>query len=363
MVTPGLEGVIAAETSVSLVDGQNGLLVYRGHWAKELAVQHSFEEVCFLLWYDTLPNEEELERHRERLTAAREVDQRTFAILQSLSKRSDVMSAIRTALSSLGPACSAWPPTVEDAVRLTAVVPTLIAYFYRMQNDLAIVEPRKDLDHVSNYLYMLHGSVPSQAHSRALESYCILTMEHGMNASTFAARVVLSTQSDIVSALCGAIGAMMGPLHGGAPSEVMDMLDQIGGKSNAEVWLRNRLDMGKRLMGFGHRIYKTRDPRAEALKTVVQTFSKDDPWFDLAAHVEEAAIKLLEEYKPGRKLYTNVEFYAAAVLRAVSIPPQLFTPTFTASRMVGWTAHILEQSVNNRIFRPQSHYVGKMPDS
>jgi citrate synthase len=186
-------------------------------------------------------------------------------------------------------------------------------------------------------------------------------MEHGMNASTFSGRVTLSTQADLFTAVSAAIGTMSGPLHGGAPSEVIAMLEQIGSKERAEPWLRNVLESGGRLMGFGHRIYKTIDPRAEALRLVTQQLTGSDPAFELALHVEETAIRLLEQYKPGRRLYTNVEFFAAAIMTAVQLPPALFTPTFTAARVVGWTAHMLEQSAHNRIFRPQSVYTGPMP--
>jgi citrate synthase len=203
--------------------------------------------------------------------------------------------------------------------------------------------------------------VPEGAHTEALSAYLILTMEHGMNASTFSARAVASTESDLISAIVGAIGSMKGPLHGGAPSGVTDMLEAIGTKEQAEPWLRAALQRGERLMGFGHRIYKTTDPRAIALSEVTRRVAGEDPWLDLANHVEETAQALLAEFKPHRRLYTNVEFYAAAVMRAIGLPSELFTPTFTASRMVGWTAHVLEQATVNRIFRPQSTYVGPMP--
>lgn len=183
-----------------------------------------------------------------------------------------------------------------------------------------------------------------------------------MNASTFSARVTVSTESDMISAITSAIGTMKGPLHGGAPSDVTAMLNEIGTKEKAESWLRAKLEKGERLMGFGHRVYKTKDPRALALKEKAIEVGQDDPWLALALHVEETAIQLLEEYKPGRKLYTNVEFFAAAVMRAINMDEDLFTPTFTASRVVGWSAHVLEQAERNVIFRPESQYVGSLPD-
>jgi citrate synthase len=358
----GLEGVIAAESELSLVDGQAGHLVYRGYWAKDLALNYSFEEVAYLLWYGQLPTKQELEWLKERLWKHREIPEHVQQVLDVLPRDTEMMSVLRTALSAMGQEKYSWKPTIDQAIELTALLPTLIAYRYRQLEGVQFIKPSSKLDHVANYLYMLSGEEPNPAHVRALSAYFVLTMEHGMNASTFTARVISSTESDMVSALSGAIGAMKGPLHGGAPSEVMDMLTEVGGKENAEAWIRSKLEQGERLMGFGHRVYKTRDPRAEALRFITSELSSSDPWFDLASHVEETAVRLLQEYKPGRQLYTNVEFYAAAVLRAVKMPETLYTPTFTASRIVGWSAHILEQAKNNRIFRPQSSYVGSMPE-
>lgn len=356
----GLEGVIAAETDISLVDGENGFLVYRGHWAKDLAISKSFEEVCHLLWYGRLPNGEELAALRSKLIEQRELPTQMRQLMDVLPLSLPMMSVLQTVIASID---YAWPPTVEQAISLTARMPALIAYRYRQQTGRAFVEPDADLAHAANYLYMLTGQRPEEAHSKALTAYLILGMEHGMNASTFAGRVVLSTQSDMASAVSGAIGAMKGPLHGGAPSEVTAMLEDIGTKANAGPWLRAKLEQGERLMGFGHRVYKTRDPRAEALRLVTSGLTGQDPWFDLAIHVEEMAISLLEEYKPGRRLYTNVEFFAASIMRAIQLPSDLFTPTFTAARVVGWTAHLLEQASINRIFRPQSLYTGAQPES
>lgn len=359
----GLEGVVAAETEISLVDGEKGHLVYRGYWAKDLAVTKSYEEIAFLLWIGCLPKRDELEQLEKRLANLRELPEYICKIIDLLPLSVPMMGVLHTAVAALGETeRAAWPPTLQQAERLTAVLPTIIAYRYRRISGLTIVEPDTKLGHVSNYLYMLTGQLPLESHVKALNAYLILGMEHGMNASTFAARVVLSTQSDMNSAVCGAIGAMKGPLHGGAPNEVIAMLEEIGTKDRAEPWIRNVLDHGHRLMGFGHRIYKIKDPRAEALRTVTLKMTGIDPSFDLAIHVENTAIRLLEEYKPGRRLYTNVEFYAAAILRTIQLSPDLFTPTFTSGRIVGWTTHILEQASINRIFRPQSVYTGPMPE-
>lgn len=362
----GLDGIVAAETELSLVDGQNGILVYRGYEAKELALHNSFEEVAYLLWHGELPSTEALSASLQLWAEQRSIPAELKAVLDLLPKESDMMSVLRTATSVLGTIShqeAEWPLHFERILANTLMLPTIIAYHYRRSQGLTPIEPDPQLGHVANYLYMLTGSVPQQVHVKVLTAYLILAMEHGMNASTFAGRVVLSTQSDLASALCASIGAMKGPLHGGAPSEVLHMLDAIGDKGNAEAWLREELKAGKKLMGFGHRIYKTNDPRAEALRHLMTELAAEDPWFDLAIHVEKVAVELLNEYKPGRKLYVNVEFYAAAVMRAIALPTSLFTPSFTLSRMVGWTAHLLEQTSCNRIFRPQSVYIGELPQS
>ncbi|HDX9692284.1 citrate synthase/methylcitrate synthase [Bacillus thuringiensis] len=358
----GLEGVVAAETSVGLVDGKKGHLVYRGYWAKDLAINNTFEEVAYLIWNDKLPNENELKSFTLKMKQYRQIPNYLKQIINCLPKDMDVMSVLRTAISALGSRHFAWPPTIDQAMQLTAILPSLIAYKYRLDQGKNFIEPNDNLDHVSNFIYMLDGQEPTPAFAKALNAYLILTIEHGMNASTFASRVVASTESEIISGICAAIGAMKGPLHGGAPSEVINMLDEIGTIDNIEPWVRNKLETGGKIMGFGHRIYKSQDPRAEALKIVSQELTGESAWFNLAIEMEKKTISLLNEYKPGRCLYTNVEFFAAAVLKGISLPKELFTPMFTSSRMVGWTAHILEQAQDNRIFRPLSSYVGKIPE-
>lgn len=363
VVHSGLAGVVAAATQIGLVDGERGRLVYRGYWAQELAVQYTFEHVAHLLWFGSLPSESELLGLREQMARFRPLPDHVKTIVDSLPADADMMSVLRTAISALAGSDFSWPPTPLQAIRLTAMVPTVIAYRHRRLNGLEPIAPRPDLSHTANYLYMLNGEEPSNAHVAALDAYLILTAEHGMNASTFAGRVTISTRSDLVSAVCSAIGAMRGPLHGGAPSEVDDTLAAIGTKENAEPFLRALLMRGERIMGFGHRVYKTRDPRAVALSQVARRVAGEDPWLDLATYVEDVAVRLLAEYKPGRNLYANVEFYAAAVLRAVGLPRTLYTPTFTVARMAGWTAHALEQATEDRIIRPESAYVGPIPES
>lgn len=362
VISIGLEGVAVAESSLSLVDGSNGLLVYRNYWARDLAIEHTFEEVAHLLWYGHLPNQEELAALKQQLALHRVLPDYVKVALDQIPLDVDMMSVLRTGVSLLGTNGIQWPPALEQVIAVTAKFPTIVAYRQARLDQREPVDPRDDLDHTANYLYMLTGKEPHPAHVRALDAYLILTQEHGMNASTFSARVVSSTQSDLYSALTAAVGALKGPLHGGAPSEVTQMIEEIGTKENAEPWLRNALEKGERLMGFGHRIYKTTDPRANALRVVASELSQEDPWFDLATHVEQVALRLLEEYKPGRKLNTNVEFFAAAVMRSIGLSDSLFTPTFAVSRVVGWCAHILEQAQNNRIIRPQSIYTGQIPE-
>ncbi|WP_028401415.1 citrate synthase/methylcitrate synthase [Ectobacillus panaciterrae] len=361
MIQKGLKNIVAAETAISLVDGENGRLIYRGYDVKELALNFSFEEIAYLIWYGYLPGDQEKQAISELLKNNRVLPSHVYELIKILPSDMEMMSQIRTAVSALGTKEFGWKPTVEQAIQLTAVIPTITAMIYRKGNGEEIVQPNMELGHVENYLYMLTGNRPSFTHVKALEAYMILTMEHGMNASTFASRVVASTESDMVSAVTGAIGAMKGPLHGGAPTGVIDMLNEITDKETAEIWMRNKLDNKEYLMGFGHRIYRTRDPRAEALSEITKRIGTDDGWLELALYVERLAIQLLNEYKPGRRLSTNVEFYAAAVMRAIDMSSCLFTPTFTVSRMVGWTAHVIEQSIDNTIFRPEAKYVGKQP--
>lgn len=362
----GLDHVIAAKTGLSHIDGERGILVYRGHFAGELAKRRTFEEVAHLLWTGRLPDPQEQETLRTALASARRLPDVVRRIVDDLPPSLDHMSVLRTAVSAAGVSGAGadgngWPPTLAQAIRFAGLVPAAVARHNARLYGQQPLEPDPILSHVADSLRMILGHPAPEAHVRALEGYLILTMDHGLNASTFAARVVTSTQSDMASALTAALGAMKGPLHGGAPSEVMDMLDQIGDAGRAEAWLRARLDAGERLMGFGHRLYRTRDPRAAALHEIVAALTGDDPWFNLAVRTEAEATQLLAQYKPGRRLYTNVEYWAAAIFRTIGIPKPLYTPTFSISRVVGWTAHILEQATCNRLIRPRSEYDGPLP--
>jgi citrate synthase len=250
-----------------------------------------------------------------------------------------------------------WPPSVEHARALTSFSPSALAAFVRLRAGEQPVDPDPSLDLVEGYLYQLTGSRPDAGTARALDAYFIVGAEHGFNASTFTARVVTSTRSDIASAVAGAIGTMKGPLHGGAPSEVVDQLAKVGSVEHAEEWLNDALDRGERLMGFGHRVYRAYDPRARALRTVAEGMASKPDWLQLAIEVEDVALRVLAEKHPDRPLKTNVEFYAAPVLMGVGLTPDLFPATFSLARTAGWTAHALEQGANNRLIRPDVNYV------
>jgi len=251
---------------------------------------------------------------------------------------------------------------LEAAKRLTARFPTLLAAHARISDGKEPLAPRTDLAHAANFLYMLHGTEPDAAAARALDTYWVTVIDHGMNASTFAGRVIASTRSDMVSAVTGSIGALKGPLHGGAPGPVLDMLLEIGSADRAEAWVRNELTAGRRIMGFGHRVYKVRDPRADVLAKVVDAMAaarlEDRALFDLARAVESTTLKVLDEVKPGRNLRTNVEFYTALVLQSLGLKPHSFVATFACGRVAGWCAHIMEQHAQDHLIRPQSEYVG-----
>jgi len=352
----GLEGVVAATTAISKVEGTVGRLIYRGYNIHDLTRTTSFEEVANLLWFGQLPNKEELLDLKVRLLADRTMPDAILRILSDLPATTEPMDALRTATSAWGAMSIKGRPTIEQAIAVTARFPVFLAAFHRMRNGLQPLESHPELGHAANYLYLLTGKIPEEQHVKALDAYLVLLADHGMNASTFTARVVASTESDIVSAVVAAIGALKGPLHGGAPSKVQDMLKAIGTIENAENWLRNALARGERLMGFGHRVYKTEDPRAEELRDLAHLANPQE--FVLARRVEELALALLKERKPDQRLNTNVEFYSAVLLASVGLPGDLFTPTFAVSRVVGWTAHILEQVSNNRLIRPEADYTG-----
>jgi citrate synthase len=357
-IAKGLEGVVVADTALSHIDGENGRLIYCGYDIADLAHGATYEEVAHLLWLGHLPTRAELSAFEAKLAGLRELPPAVHDIIRTLPATAEPMDVLRTAASALGTARHfTGPASVEHAMTLTAAMPTIMAAFDRSRRGLEPIAPRADLTHAANYLYMLSGEAPSDQRTKALDTYLLLTADHGFNASTFTARVIASTLSDMGSAVVGAIGALKGPLHGGAPALVLDMLRSIGTPENAEPWLTHALDRGERLMGFGHRVYRTEDPRAKVLRALAERTSEID-FFRLAVRVEDVALRLLHERKPDRRLYTNVEFYSAAVLHGVGLPDDLFTPTFAISRVAGWTAHVIEQLKDNRLIRPAAEYVG-----
>ena len=360
---PGLEGVVAAETRLSSVDGQAGELIVRGYPIEELAGNASFEETLFLLWHDHLPDTVELAAFRADIAAASRLPEATLLLLEAAAGAGcDQMDALRMAVGSLSlDATPADASSPAQATRLVAAFPLIVASYQRLLEGRPVIEPRPELGIAANYLYMLAGVEAEPARVRGLETYLNTVADHGLNASTFTARVIVSTESDLVSALTGAVGALKGPLHGGAPGPALDMVFDIREQGDAEGYLRRKIEAGERFMGFGHRVYKVRDPRADVLAAAARRMYEDGgdmELFRLAAEVEELALRLLEEYKPGRNLKTNVEYYTALLLHGIGLPVALFTPTFSIGRAAGWTAHCLEQTAQNRLIRPQSVYVG-----
>jgi citrate synthase len=349
--SPGLEGVIAAETALGYVDGANGRLLYRGYRIGDLVERGSFPAVAELLWTgDWDP--------RARLAVA-PVPEPVMAVLRALPASAKPMDALRTAVSAWGAtAGTAWPPTAEDARAVTAFSPSALAAFARLRQGLEPIDPDPGLDLVEGFLYQLTGERPDPGTARALDAYFIVGAEHGLNASTFTARVVISTRSDLASAVAAAVGTMKGPLHGGAPSEVVEQIHQVGSPERAEAWVLEALDRGERLMGFGHRVYRAYDPRAAALRKVAESMGTKPDWLELAIAVEDVALRVLAERYPDRALRTNVEYYAAPVLMGVGLTPDLFPAAFALARHAGWTAHVLEQAANNRLIRPDARYVG-----
>jgi citrate synthase len=350
--SPGLEGVIAGETSLSYIDGERGRLLYRGYRIGDLVARGTYPAVANLLWTGEWDP-------AHRLPTAR-IPAEVLAVLRALPASTKPMDALRTAVSAWGATQDLpFPATVEQARALTSFSPSALAAFARLRAGQEPVDPDPSLDLVEGFLYQLSGTRPDAGTARALDAYFIVGAEHGFNASTFTARVITSTRSDIASAVVGAIGTMKGPLHGGAPSEVVDQLSQVGSADHAEAWVREALEKGERLMGFGHRVYRAYDPRAAALRTVAEGMEHKPEWLQLAIEVEDVALRVLAEKHPDRPLKTNVEFYAAPVLMGVGLTPDLFPATFSLARHAGWTAHALEQSGANRLIRPDVNYVGE----
>jgi citrate synthase len=355
----GLDGIIAAQTALSSVDGQNGVLTYRGINIHELAEKACYEEVVHLLWYGKLPNRKELADLEARLAAQRTVPDQIINILRATPDNAVPMVVLRNAVSAL----AMFDPDAEDispeatrrkAERLTAQMGTIMTAYHRIRNHLEPIEPDPRLGHTPNLLYMLTGDQPDPLNVRALDLYQVLLAEHGMNASTFTARVVASTQADLHSAVAGALGSLKGPLHGGAAEATMQTLFEIGEPEKADAFVDHAFKTKRKIMGIGHRIYKTGDPRAVHLQKWSQTLGErrgELKWFYILKEVEQAVQKY-------RQLYANVDFFSSTMLYYIGIPVDQFTPMFAASRIAGWSAHVIEQYADDVLIRPQSEFIG-----
>jgi citrate synthase len=364
-VPRGLTNVVVAETALGDVRGREGFYHYRGYPAVELAQAKSFEDVWHLMVVGDLPDQAERERFIERATAVRTLPDAVSSLVPAIvtTGQGGSLTRVQAALAAVGAADGIRPlfdsspeSRIADAIRLGSVAPTLVAALHRAAKGEAPIAPRADLGHVANYLYMISGLEPSEQVVAAISAYLVAAIDHGFNASTFTTRVIASTGADLASCIVGALGALSGPLHGGAPGRALETLDAIGAPVNTERWVRQAVSSGARIMGFGHPVYRTEDPRSRMLRDVALRFGGQR--VDFAVQVEASVLRLLAELKPGRALHTNLEFYAAVVMELCGLPRELFTPTFAVARVIGWSAHALEQSAEGKIIRPSARYVG-----
>ncbi|HYK89750.1 MAG TPA: citrate synthase/methylcitrate synthase [Acidobacteriota bacterium] len=359
-MTRGLEDIIASSTCLSQVDGEAGRLILAGYDIEDIAPYASFEEVAYLLLHGRLPTPLEHAEFARNLAARRELSRSVLAVLQeAATAKTPPIDALRmgAALLSLGKAEESRGAALDSI----ACFPAIVGAYWRIRSGEVPVPVRTDLAHAAYYLHQLTGVVPTAERTRGLETYLNTVCDHGLNASTFTARVIASTQSDVISAITGAVGALKGPLHGGAPGPALDMVREIGEPGRAETIIRAKLERGERLMGFGHRVYRVRDPRADVLAKAAERFYSSDgdrQLYALAREVELTALRLLREFRPDRRLDTNVEFYTALLLHGLGLPTELFTVTFAVGRVLGWAAHCLEQLRDGRLIRPQSSYTG-----
>jgi citrate synthase len=359
MQSKGLEGVVAAETGICFIDGKQGRMIYRGYDIHDLAAHSSFEETAYLLWHGELPTQVQLDALNEDLAANRKLPGKVLSLLRIYAKDALPMDALRTTVSALAlydpeVADNAPAANIRKAVRLTAQMATATAAYHRLREDKELINPNPKLSHAANFLYMLTGHAPDPLHARAFDIALILHADHELNASTFSARVTAATLSDMHSAVTSAIGTLKGPLHGGANQDVMRMLMEIGEAGRAADYVREKLAAKIKIPGFGHRVYKTEDPRATHLRRLSEELGRKAgtlKWFDLSRRIEAT---MMEE----KKLACNVDFYSASVYYTMGIPIDLFTPIFACSRVSGWTAHLLEQYADNRLIRPVGEYTG-----
>ena len=355
----GLADIVACDSAICFIDGKEGRLIYRGYDALDLARNSTFEEVAYLLWYGRLPGLTEFQAFLDGFTGGMLLPVETTMILRMFPRAATSMEVLRTAVSSLGH----WDPdsgntrldaSLRKAQRLTERIPLIIAAHQRLKDGQEPITPIPNHGIAYNFLYTLQGKVPDADIVRALDVALILHADHELNASTFAARVTAATMSDIYSAMTSAIGALKGPLHGGANADVMEMFETIGTPEKAESWILDRLAAKGKIPGFGHRVYKCEDPRVGILREYAEQLTRkagDTRFYEIAQIIEKTMLA-------NSKVFPNVDFYSGTLYRAMGIPTELFTPIFAMSRAVGWSAHILEQWLNNRLIRPSAHYVG-----
>ena len=358
----GLEGVVAALSMISSIDGENGILLYRGVRIEELAANSMFEETTYFLLYGRLPKRQELADFENKLKSRREVPPAVLDLIHKFPPTANAMDLLRTTISALGlydsdPKNNSIEKNVDRAIDLVAAFPTIVAAIQRRRSGKEFVAPRADLSHAANFLYMVNGEAPSREVAKVLDVALILHADHGFNASTFTSRVVISSMSDMYSAITAAVGSLKGPLHGGANSEVMSTLLSIGSIDKVESYVMERLAKKEKVMGFGHRVYHTYDPRARILGQYSQQLAQqtgNTKWFEMSKKVEEIMVREVGE----KGIYPNVDFYSATVYYYMGLDQDLFTPIFAVSRISGWTAHVIEQLQNNRLFRPRAIYPG-----
>jgi citrate synthase len=368
-VPPGLRNVVVTETTLGDVRGDEGFYHYREYSAIDLAKSKTLEDVWYLMFEGHLPTAAERDRFVAELAPLRVLPDEVSAVLPAIATAGTTfnpLAGLRTALSLLA-AVRGLPKLWDadparrkaDAMLVCAVTPTILAALYRLREGQQPLEPRADLSAAENWLYLVTGAEPTAVHATAIEHYLVSTVDHGFNASTFTARVIASTGADVVAAVAGAIGAFSGPLHGGAPDRALASLDEIGTPDRIDDWVRAKVSAGDRIMGFGHAVYRTEDPRSLMLRDIARGIGGE--LVDFATTVEQRIVDVLAELKPGRNLYANVEFYAGVVMELCGIPRAMFTPTFAVSRIIGWSANILEQSTDPKIIRPSATYVGVQP--
>ena len=367
-VPRGLKGVVVTETGIGDVRGGEGFYHYRQYSAVDLAKSRPVEDVWRLLIDGELPvSAADRESFCAEIRPLWVIPKATADALPAIARTTGhPLNGLRTALSMAAEERGCRPvydlkphERRADALFVAAVTPTILTALHRLRSGHEPVSPRDDLDYAANYLWMLTGREPSAAHAAAIRRYLISTIDHGFNASTFTARVIASTGADMGACIAGAIGALSGPLHGGAPSRALDLLNEIGEAGRARAVVAGKVTRGERIMGFGHAVYTTTDPRSEMLKETAQGLG--GPLADLAVEVEQTVVDVLAELKPGRHLYANVEFYAGVVMALCEVPPEMFTPTFASSRVIGWAANVLEQAEDPKIIRPSARYVGPPP--